>query len=292
MTDSPADHRRAERVLLVEQPGPLALLQDLGRPGQAHLGVSPSGAADRSAHRLANRLVGNREDAVTIEVTLGGLVLRAAATTFVAVTGAPTQLRLSGRPTSSHCTVALRPGDRLAVEAPARGLRSYLAVRGGIVAPATLGSCSRDVLVGLGPEPLRAGDLLAVGRPAGPLPDTDLAPTSPPATTLRLLPGPRRDWFDHQAWSKLLGTPWTVASELDRVAVRLQGERLERREQSELPSEGLIRGAVQVPASGQPLIFLTDHPVTGGYPVIAVVTERSCDLAAQLRPGDAVRFRG
>ena len=89
-----------------------------------------------------------------------------------------------------------------------------------------------------------------------------------------------------------MGTGWTVASELDRVAVRLQGPRLERREQAELPSEGLVRGAVQVPASGQPLIFLSDHPVTGGYPVVAVVTERSCDAAAQLRPGDALRFRG
>jgi len=279
-------------VLIVEQPGPLALLQDLGRPGQAHLGVSPSGAADRSAHRLANRLVGNPEDAVTIEATLGGLVLRADATVFVAVTGAPTQLQLSGRPTASHCTLALRPGDRLEVEAPPRGLRSYLAVRGGIQAPATLGSCSRDVLAGLGPEPLRAGDTLQVGRADAPLPDTDLVAASAPASTLRLLPGPRRDWFDDGAWAALLDTEWSVASELDRVAVRLQGPRLERREQGELPSEGLVRGAVQVPASGQPLVFLADHPVTGGYPVIAVVTERSCDDAAQLRPGDRMRFRG
>ena len=277
--------------LLVEQPGPLALLQDLGRPGQAHLGVSPSGAADRSAHRLANRLVGNPEDAVTIEVTLGGLVLRAGATTFVAVTGAPTQLRVSGRPTSSHCTLALRPGDRLAVEPPARGLRSYVAVRGGLIVPTVLGSCSRDVLSGLGPAPLQAGDVLALGRATGPLPDTDVAPTGPPPPTLRLLPGPRRDWFDYDAWPSLLGNGWTVSSELDRVAVRLQGPRLGRRVPSELPSEGLVRGAVQVPASGEPLIFLADHPVTGGYPVIAVLTERSCDVAAQLRPGDTVRFR-
>jgi len=278
-------------VLTVEQPGPLALLQDLGRPGRAHLGVSPSGAADRSAHRLANRLVGNPEGAVTVEVTLGGLVLGTDRTAFLAVTGAPTTLRVAGRPTPSHTTVVLRAGERLVVDPPARGLRSYVAVRGGVLAPATLGSCSRDVLSGLGPEPLRAGDTLATGRAEDPLPGTDQVAPPAPVSDLQVQPGPRRDWFTDASWDRLLGAAWTVSAELDRVAVRLAGDPLERRVPAELPSEGLVRGAVQVPASGQPLVFLADHPVTGGYPVVAVVTERSCDHAAQLRPGDRVRFR-
>ena len=276
--------------MIVERPGPLALLQDLGRPGLAHLGVSPSGAADRSAHRLANRMVGNREDAVTVEATLGGLVVQATELSFVAVTGAPTSLRINGCPTASHTLVILRPGDRLGIDPPPRGLRSYLAIRGGIAAVRTLGSSSRDVLSGLGPPPLRAGDRLHVGRPHQPLPDTDQAPPPPPATTFRLLPGPRRDWFVDAAWETLLVTRWTVGADLDRVAVRLSGPALSRRVGRELPSEGLVRGAVQVPPSGQPLIFLADHPVTGGYPVIGVLTARSCDQAAQLRPGDQARF--
>ncbi|WP_375423805.1 biotin-dependent carboxyltransferase family protein [uncultured Friedmanniella sp.] len=279
-------------TLTVEATGPLALLQDLGRPGHAHLGVPPSGAADVGSHRLANRLVGNPEEAVTVEVVLGGLAVRASTLVVVAVTGALTTVRVDGRPTCSHCTLTLRPGSRLSIDTPSSGLRSYLAVRGGIAAPATLGSSARDVLSGLGPDPLQAGDELRTGASSRPLPDTDLAPPRPSDQALRLRPGPRLDWFDDAAWGLLLARTWTVRPELDRVAVRLEGPALTRRVTDELPSEGLVRGAVQVPASGQPLVFLADHPVTGGYPVVAVVDERSCDRAAQLRPGDRVRFRG
>ena len=279
-------------ALVVEAPGPLTLVQDLGRPGLAHLGVSPSGAADRAAHRLANRLVGEEEGAATLEVTLGGLVVRATATLFVAVTGAPTTVRVDGTPTASHTTVVLRAGSRLHVERPARGLRSYLAVRGGFVVTPVLGSRSRDVLAGLGPAPLAVGDVLAVGDPTRPLPDADRAPAPAPVTVLDVRPGPRRDWFTGDAWSTLLGTVWAVTADVDRVAVRLSGPALTRAVTDELPSEGLVRGAVQVPASGQPLLFGADHPVTGGYPVLAVLTAAAADAAAQLRPGDAVRFAG
>lgn len=278
--------------LVVEATGPLTLLQDLGRPGLAHLGVSPSGAADRAAHRLANRLVGNDEGAATLEVTLGGLAVRATATLFVAVTGAPTTLHLDGVPTASHATVVLRTGSRLVVGLPARGLRSYLAVRGGIAAAPVLGSRSRDVLAGLGPAPLAVGDVLPVGTPTAPLPDAERAPapTAPPALAVR--PGPRLDWFAGDAWSVLVGSVWTVSGDVDRVAARLSGPALRRAVTGELPSEGLVRGAVQVPASGQPLLFGPDHPVTGGYPVLAVLTGAASDAATQLRPGDPVRFVG
>ena len=279
-------------VLAVEASGPLALLQDLGRPGLAHLGVSPSGAADRTAHRLANRLVGNPESAATVEVTLGGLVVRTTTTLFVAVTGAATTLRVDGVPTASHSTLALPPGSRLRVEPPPDGLRSYLAVRGGFAVPVVLGSRSRDVLAELGPAPLAAGDELAIGTPTLPLPDTERTLAPPPTTTLAVRPGPRRDWFTDPAWVRLLSSTWSVSTNLDRVAVRLAGPPLERRTTDELPSEGLVRGAVQVPASGQPLIFGPDHPVTGGYPVIGVLTPAAADAAAQLRPGDRITFAG
>jgi biotin-dependent carboxylase-like uncharacterized protein len=290
-------HRPAQErpVITVDRPGPLTLLQDLGRPGCAHLGVSPSGAADRQALRLANRLLGNDEDAVALETTFGGLTVTAHDLVWVAVTGAPTSVRVNDVSTSSHTTIALRPGDQLAIDVPPVGVRNYLGVRGGLDAARVLGSASRDTLSGLGPDPVRAGQELTVGRPRQPLPGTDAVPlplTGPtnPYARLAVSPGPRLDWFAADAWQHLLSSPWTASSDCDRVAVRLEGSPLRRVHEAELPSEGLLRGAVQVPSSGQPLIFLSDHPVTGGYPVIAVLTDAACDLAAQLRPGDTVSF--
>jgi biotin-dependent carboxylase-like uncharacterized protein len=277
-------------VIIVEATGPLAVIEDLGRPGLAHLGVSPSGAADRTAHRLANRLVGNVESDATIEVTLGGLTVQATATHWVAVTGAPTTVSVNDRPTASHGLIALPPGDRLTLHAPAYGVRNYLAVRGGITVVPVLGSRATDVLSGIGPPPLRPGDVLPVGLPGPPLPGVDLAPPHQPRKTLAITSGPRRDWFTEQSWHDLVHSTWTVSPDGNRVGVRLEGAALARRITDELPSEGLLRGAVQVPASGEPLIFLADHPVTGGYPVIAVLTDRAADHAAQLRPGDQVRF--
>ena len=134
------------------------------------------------------------------------------------------------------------------------------------------------------------GTELPVGDPLHPLPDTDLAPVARPRTTLAVLPGPRRDWFTDDAWQTLLTTDWQVSSDSNRVAVRLDGGRLERSRTEELPSEAMVRGAIQVPSSGLPLIFGPDHPVTGGYPVIAVLTDRDADHAGQLRPGGTVRF--
>ncbi len=278
-------------MITIERAGPLSTVQDLGRPGLAHLGVSPSGAADRTAHRLANRLVGNQEDAATIETTLGGLVIIMETLSWVAVTGAPTEVLINDRANSSHCSFPLRPGERLTIKPPPVGLRNYLAIRGGIKITRTLGSRSTDVLSALGPAPLQAGQRVKLCRPRRPLPDIELAPPNPPRRVLDLSPGPRRDWFTDAAWQSLLAAEWTATAEGNRVAVRLDGPILERRVRAELPSEGLLRGAIQVPTSGQPLIFLADHPVTGGYPVIAMLADRAADHAAQLRPGDQLRFR-
>lgn len=277
-------------MITVVTPGPLALLQDLGRPGLAHLGVSPSGAADRTAYLLANRLVGNAPDAVAVETVLGGLEVRCEEQSWLVVTGAPTEVVVNGRPTSSHTVITMQRDDELRIETPPLGLRNYLGVRGGLLAPLTLGSCATDVLSHLGPAPLTAHQRLAVGRPSRPMPDVDLAPPNQPRKTLQVNSGPRRDWFADDAWGTLLHQPWAVTSDSNRVAIRLDGPALDRHGSDELPSEAVIRGAIQVPPSGQPLIFGADHPITGGYPVIATLTERDCDHAAQLRPGDTVRF--
>jgi biotin-dependent carboxylase-like uncharacterized protein len=277
------------RALTVLAPGSLTTVQDLGRPGQAGLGIGRSGACDRAAAALANRLVGNPADAAVLEVTFGGLAVRAEADLLVASTGA----RCAGA-VGHNGPALLRAGTELRLGLPDSGLRSYLAVRGGIDVPPVLGSRATDLLSGLGPAVLAAGDVLPVGPPAGPLPGVDVAPVADPPggeVTVAVLPGPRLDWFGDAAWAGLTGRPWTVTSESNRVGLRLDGEPLTRLRAGELPSEGMARGALQVPPSGTPVLFLADHPVTGGYPVIGYVTDADLDRCAQLRPGQAVRFR-
>lgn len=280
-------------MLAVLAPGPLTTVQDLGRPGHAAIGVTRSGAADTAAAGLANRLVGNRPEAALLEVTAGGLRLRAGRTVLVAVTGAPLPVAVDGRPAPFAAPMTLPAGAVLSLGTPWAGLRSYLAVRGGIDVPPVLGSRSTDTLSGLGPPPLAAGTLLPVGDLAADEPVVDVAPVGPPPDrpVLRVLPGPRRDWLDDAAWAALTTQEWAVAADSDRVGLRLTGPRLARAREGELPSEGLVAGAVQVPPDGGPVLFLADHPVTGGYPVLAVVVTADLPLAAQLRPGDGVRFR-
>ncbi len=280
-------------MLTVLVPGPLTTVQDRGRTGWASIGVTRSGAADRASAGLANRLVGNDDGAAVLEVTAGGLRVRAGRTLLVAVTGAPAPVTVDGTAAPGAAPLTLRPGQELSLGVPAIGLRSYLAVRGGIDVPPVLGSRSTDTLSGLGPAPLRAGDELPVGDLAGAEPIVDVAPVRAPAQrpVLRVLPGPRRDWLAAGAWAALTSGDWAVTSDSNRVGLRLAGPELARARTDELPSEGLVPGAVQVPPDGAPVLFLADHPVTGGYPVLAVVATDDLPAAAQLRPGDRVRFR-
>jgi biotin-dependent carboxylase-like uncharacterized protein len=272
-------------VIEVIDPGPLATVQDGGRAGYAALGVARSGAFDRAALALANRLVGNDPAAAAIEATFGGLVLRLHDPATVALTGAP----CDGVDWGSAIT--LDAGTTLRLRAPATGLRSYFAVRGGFDVPAELGSRSTDTLSGLGPPALRKGDRLPIGRDAAA--DVTGAAAAPARVGRRLLvhPGPRADWFTAAALGLLTSTRWTVRPESNRVGVRLDGPPLERARHDELPSEPTRPGALQVPPDGRPILFGPDGPVTGGYPVIAVVDRADLDAAAQLRPGDLIEFR-
>ncbi|OJX78491.1 biotin-dependent carboxyltransferase family protein [Leifsonia sp. 71-9] len=288
--------------LRVLDPGALALVEDLGRPGWAALGVSPSGALDRAALRLGNRLLGNDEGSAGVELLLGGFAARFETETWFALTGADGPAELDGQPVDTHRAVRAPAGAVLRVGRPGRGMRSYLAVRGGIAALPVLGSRSRDVLSGLGPEPLRADDVLLLGDPGAPVPPVDFVPVSAPtlgAVELRAHHGPRADWFTDAAVEAFHDAEWTVSAESNRVGVRLDppaagrhaAPLLERRVTAELPSEPMGAGSVQVSPDGRPTVLLADHPVTGGYPVIAVVAEASLDLLAQARPGQTVTFR-
>ncbi len=271
----------------------LVTVQDQGRPGRGRWGVSASGAADRSGLRLANRLVGNPAAAAALELTLGGLSLRAQDRVVVALAGALGPAWLDGRPVTALRPLALAAGSELRVGAPTLGVRTYLALRGGVAVPAVLGSRATDTLSGIGPAPVRAGDVLAVGpEPAGPPVTVDVAaqPHLDLAAPLRIAPGPRADWFEPRALRTLVTRNYRLTADCNRVGVRLEGPVLARREHQELPSEGMVRGAIQVPPSGTPLVFLSDHPVTGGYPVIGVVLPADVDRLAQMRPGQTVRF--
>ena len=186
--------------------------------------------------------------------------------------------------------VITRSTVQSSIDAPSAGLRSYLAVRGGLAVAPVLGSRSTDTLGGLGPAPLRAGETVAVGDEVAGPPRPHDALTLIPAGLwhLDVTPGPRADWFD---LAELTARTWEVTADLDRVGVRLTGAPLTRRRDGELPSEGLVRGAVQVPPAGTPVVFGADHPTTGGYPVVAVLTDTAADRLAQARPGTRLRLR-
>ena len=278
------------RSVTVLATGTLTTVQDVGRPGQAALGVGRSGACDRVSYRLANRLVGNAEDAAVLEVTFGGLHLRADADVMIATTGA----RCAGS-APHNAPFYLRTSQELRLGPPDSGLRTYVAVRGGFAADPVLGSCSTDVLSGLGPAEISVGDVLDVGGPQFPAPGVDVAPIADPDggdVTVRVVPGPRRDWFTVESWDHLVGQAYTVTSDSNRVGLRLDGEPLQRTGTEELPSEGMVRGALQIPPTGKPVLFLADHPVTGGYPVIGYVQDDDVDRCGQLRPGQTVHFAG
>ncbi|MGQ7311318.1 carboxyltransferase domain-containing protein [Microbacterium arabinogalactanolyticum] len=284
----------------VVRPSLQLLVQDLGRFGHAALGVSASGVADRTALRDANRAVGNRPDAAVLE-SVGGCVLRFRGDGVAATAGAIGELTLTDaagttRTIPQGAPFATADGDELALGHPARGLRYVIAVRGGVLAPQALGSTASDTLAGLGPAPLAAGDVLGIGDAghlsADPHPQPRALPASGDLVELDITLGPRDDWFTPAAIETLTGQDWTVTPRSDRVGIRLHGETpLERSVAGELPSEGAVNGAIQVPPDGQPVLFLPDHPLTGGYPIIGALTDRCLDLAGQLPPGARIRFR-
>ncbi|MHA7272919.1 5-oxoprolinase subunit B/C family protein [Arthrobacter sp. TMT4-20] len=312
-TDAPSETGHSLEVLT---PGPQSLIQDLGRPGLGDVGVSKAGAADTASARQANRLVGNAPGDAVIETILGGLTVRAHGELTLALAGAITPVEITttndaggdSTRTAPMCSpFALHDGETLTLDQPDAGLRTYLAIRGGIDVPEVLGSRSTDVMSGIGPDPLAAGVVLPIGaidqgRTVGAaepstLPDAVRLGLETPVL-LRITGGPRHDWFTDESRTAITSQTWTVTAESNRIGVRLAtdenqeaAEPLERLTADELPSEGVVAGSLQVPPSGLPVLFLADHPVTGGYPVIGVVVPDDLPIAAQLPPGTALRFQ-
>ncbi|RLL66023.1 biotin-dependent carboxyltransferase family protein [Streptomyces sp. Z26] len=286
---------RTGPALEVVRAGALTTVQDLGRPGHAHLGVPRSGALDEPAHRLANRLLHNPVTAATLETTVTGCAVRALAPLVAVVTGAPCPVTVAGRPAPWGRPVRVPAGAELEAGPVTYGVRGYVGFAGGVDADPVLGSRATDLLSGLGPAPLRDGDRLRLGTPygaRGAYADVVAAPWQAPPHTLVLpvVPGPRADWFTAAALHTLTSGDYRVSATGNRIGLRLDGPPLERAHDGELPSEGMALGAIQVPPDGRPVVFLADHPVTGGYPVIGVVPEDALAAAAQAPPGTPVRF--
>ncbi len=275
-------------MIEVLTPGPFTTVQDSGRVGWAHLGVPVAGPADWLSHLLANRLVGNRDGAAALEVTATGPTLRVDRDTAVAVVGA--SLQVDDEPAPAGRTVLVPAGSRVTVGGT-DDVRAYLAVAGAIDVPPVLGSRSADTLSGLGPGPLAAGDVLAVA-PADLPPVWVLDRSALPQRSdgLRVMVGPHADWFTEEARHAFAGGSYDVSPSSDRVGVRLDGPRLTRSREGELPTEGMATGALQVPPDGAPILLLANHGATGGYPVIGVVVRADLPAAGQLRPGATVRF--
>ncbi|EGX58320.1 antagonist of KipI [Streptomyces zinciresistens K42] len=272
--------------------GALATVQDLGRPGHARLGVPRSGALDAPAAALVNRLVGNAPEAAVLDTTLNGCTVRPRRAVTVAVGGAPCRVTVDGRPAAWGTAVRVPAGALLDVGPADAGVRGCLAVSGGIAVEPVLGSRSTDLLSGLGPAPLIDGTVLPLGLPAAPHGRVDVAPQPAPPRelVLRVTPGPREDWFTRAAVRTFTSRAYRVSASGNRIGLRTEGPALERAVTRELPSEGMVLGAVQVPPDGRPVVFLADHPTTGGYPGIAVVRAADLPAAAQAVPGTPVRF--
>ncbi|MCF3641071.1 5-oxoprolinase/urea amidolyase family protein [Rhizobium sp. TRM95111] len=280
------------------------LFQDLGRFGQAGQGVSASGVLDQDALKAANRIVGNPAGFAGLEITLGGLSFEVSGRAVIALTGAPCPITVTSargrRLTASvYQPISLETGDVVSLGQPLAGLRSYLAARGGFAVEPVLGSASTDTLAHVGPETVVAGTSLLIRAGTAGLASVSLneapvrdLPAPGDVVTLDIVLGPRTDWFTETGLARLTNQAWHVTPQSNRVGIRLAGEQpLERKDNAELPSEGTATGAVQVPHSGQPVLFLADHPLTGGYPVIGAVAEYHLDLAGQIPIGARIRFR-
>jgi KipI family sensor histidine kinase inhibitor len=281
--------------------GLLVLFQDLGRAGQANQGISVSGVVDRSSFKAANRLVGNPIGTPALEISLGGFSFRMRGRGVMALTGALAPITitttLGGKLTAAHGeAIALDDGDIVSLGQPTAGMRSYLATRGGFDVTPVLGSAATDTLAQIGPAALGTGAVIGILPPASgstvatsELPAFDM-PGATETVVLDVVMGPRTDWFTQSAVENFLSQEWSVTPQSSRVGIRLSGEALERQNHAELPSEATVRGALQVPASGQPVLFLADHPLTGGYPVIANVARHHLDLAGQIPVGARIHF--
>lgn len=296
-------------------PGPLSTVQDMGRTGHAAQGYPECGACDKYALALGNLLCGNPESAAAIEMTLTGVTVRFDQDTVIALTGAACTPTLDGQRIPLYAPVRVPAGATLHTGIFTAGLRAYLCVRGGVNVPPVLGSRSTDLkcrIGGIEGRALQKGDRLPIGRPAPGYafdraaraarvlagkpwllrPRTAHAFLSGQAVPLlRAVPGPQDGAFTGEGLSAFFSGLYTVATDSNRMAARLSGPAVAAKNGSDILSDGIVEGSVQISSNGQPILMLADHQTTGGYAKIATVIAPDLSAAAQLRPGEPAAFR-
>jgi antagonist of KipI len=285
--------------VLVKDPGFATTVQDLGRRGYAHLGISPAGAADSLSFRIANLLAGNEENAPALEMTLIGATLHFEEPATIAVTGAECSVAINGRLSALSESICLEAGSLVTCGRMTRGVRAYLAVQGGIDVPMVMGSASTLLSAKFGGfegRLLRRNDRLqvrgAIALQARTLRSgTTLALTNGVETTLRVTRGAQQDWFDPQTFATFFSSAFVVTDQSGRTGLRLKGDAIVPQNTTQLLTDGIPLGAVQIPPDGQPIILFVDQQTTGGYPKIANVIAADMHLVGQLRARDTVRFR-
>ena len=283
-------------TIRVAKPGFFTTVQDFGRYGYAHLGISPAGAADRLSFRIANLLVGNDENMTVLEMTLFGDTLEFEDNAAIAIAGADCDCKAGSDRLPLNTVIELSAGAVLQCGSTKNGARGYLAVQGGIDVPLVMGSSSTFIPAHFGGfqgRHLQAGDVLPIGNHDGLRTRAlhsgaieSMARSGP----LRVTKGAQQDWFGPEAFEALLSSIYVVSEQSARTGLRLKGEAIRPREQLELLTDGIPLGAVQVPQDGQPIILFVDQQTTGGYPKIANVITADMHRVGQLRPGDEVRF--
>jgi len=283
-------------TIRVAKPGFFTTVQDLGRYGYAHLGISPAGAADPLSFRIANLLVGNDENVPALEMTLLGATLEFEESAIVALTGSSCECKAGVAQVPANTAFDLPAGTALKCASMTTGARCYLSVQGGFDTPLVMGSASTFVAAHFGGfkgRRLQSGDVLQV-RQHGSFRARSLRPGALDSLRaprpLRVTKGSQQDWFGPEAFEKLFSSAYIVSEQSDRRGLRLKGEAVRPREQSELLTDGIPLGAIQVPQDGQPIILFVDQQTTGGYPKIANVIAADIHRVGQLRPRDAVRL--
>jgi biotin-dependent carboxylase-like uncharacterized protein len=285
------------KTIEIQAPGLLTTVQDLGRDGHGPMGVSPSGAADPVSLRIGNRLAGNPQGAAGLEMTLlGGTFLFPEGAT-IALTGSDFGATLDDAPCAMYTSVLVKPGQTLRLGSTRSGARCYLSVQGGVQVEPFLGSASTHLLSGLGGlqgRALRKGDALAIGPPASAFRKRTISARAlsrlAPRNILRVTSGPQADWFSESARQIFYSTAYRVAEESNRMGIRLEGATLPVKTSSDMITEGVSLGAVQIPPGGSPIILFVEQQTTGGYPMIANVISADLPSLGQLRPRDEIRF--
>ena len=281
--------------ILVKSPGPLTTVQDEGRFFHQSSGIRPSGVMDAAAYEAANALVGNGNGEAALEMTFLGATLEFQSAAWIAATGADMRAKLDGAPVERYRAVRVAAGQALAFGMAMNGCRGYLAVRGGIDVPPVMGSRSTDIgakLGGFQGRALKAGDVLPTMKEDGWTP-TGLnyePPVYESAMAVRVIPGPQEEYFTAKGLETFFSAAYEISPNSDRMGLRLEGPEIESRSGTDIVSDGIVFGAVQVPSGGKPIVLMADHQTTGGYAKIGTVISFDLPKLAQARPGDTVRF--